>query len=258
VLNVDLSTVTTAADVVFGIGDPLSRIVHLDAQSGASADKHLDTLAYNSLLHRTYKVPVHSIVLLLRLQAQHPNLTGRVQYAARPGRCRMDFSYEVVRMWEVPVEKLLAGGLATLPLAVLGKLPETLGLEAGLAAVIQQMVDRLEREAPPNQADRLLTAAFVLTGLRLPRAVAFQLFQGVRSMRESDTYQAILEEGRGEGRAEGRVDELHRMLLRQGRKRFGDPDEETRQSLYAIQDPEHLEELGEHLLDVSSWDELLA
>jgi len=54
VLNVDLSTVTTAADVVFGLGDPLAEIVHLDAQAGASATKHLDTLAYNSLLYRTY------------------------------------------------------------------------------------------------------------------------------------------------------------------------------------------------------------
>jgi hypothetical protein len=41
-----------------------------------------------------------------------------------------------------------------------------LGLEAGLTAVIQQMVERLERQAPPNRADRLLTAAFVLTGCR--------------------------------------------------------------------------------------------
>ena len=133
-------------------------------------------------MYRTYQVPVHSIVLLLRREAQHANLTGAVQYAARPGRGKMDFGFEVVRLWEVPVEKLLAGGLATLPLAVLGKLPATLGLEAGLAAVMQQMVKRLEREAPPNQADSLLTAAFVLTGLRLPRAAAFQLFQGVRAV----------------------------------------------------------------------------
>jgi len=250
VLNVDLSTVTTAADIVFGVGDPLLEIVHLDAQSSAAADKHLDTLAYNSLLHRTYRVPVHSIVLLLRPQAQHANLTGSVQYAARPSRGRMDFGFEVIRLWEVPVEKLLAGGLATLPLAVLGKLPAALKLEDSLAAVIQQMVERLEREAPPNQADRLLTAAFVLTGLRLPRTAAFHLFRGVRAMRDSDTYQAILDEGR--------VDELHRTLLRQGRKRFGQPDEETRQAICGIQDPERLEGLSERLLDVSTWDELLA
>ncbi|MFO7906237.1 MAG: hypothetical protein R6U98_26505 [Pirellulaceae bacterium] len=53
-LNVDLSTVTTAADVVFGIGEPLAEILHLDAQASASATKHLDVLAYNALLHRAY------------------------------------------------------------------------------------------------------------------------------------------------------------------------------------------------------------
>jgi hypothetical protein len=89
-LNVDLSTVTTAADVVFGIGDPLAEILHLDAQAGPSATKHRDVLAYNALLHRQYRVPVRSIVLLLREQAVHPNMTGRVQYATRPERGRMD------------------------------------------------------------------------------------------------------------------------------------------------------------------------
>jgi predicted transposase YdaD len=260
-LNVDLSTVTTAADLVFGLGDPLLEIVHVDAQASASATKHLDTFAYNALLYRTYEVPVHSIVLLLRPEAQHANLTGAVQYAARPGRGKMDFSFEVIRLWEVPVEKLLTGGLATLPLAVLAKLPATLRLEDSLAAVIQQMAARLEQEAPPNQADRLLTAAFVLTGLRLPRTTAFQLFQGVRAMRESDTYQAILDEGREEGLEKGLekgLSALRRTLLRQGRKRFGEPDEETRQAIFALQEPEHLEALGERLLDVSTWDELLA
>ena len=36
-LNIDLSTVTTAADLVFGLGEPLQEIVHLDFQSSASA-----------------------------------------------------------------------------------------------------------------------------------------------------------------------------------------------------------------------------
>jgi len=170
----------------------------------------------------------------------------------------MDFSFEVIRLGKVPVDRLLAGGLATLPLAVLGELPETLGLDDGLAAVVRKMVERLEREAAPNEADRLLTAAFVLTGLRLPRTVAFELFRGVRSMRESDTYQAILDEGREEGREEGRVDELHRTLLRQGRRRFGEPDEETRQAILDIQELGRLEDLSERLLDVFTWDELLA
>jgi hypothetical protein len=251
-LNVDLSTVTTAADVVFGIGDPLTEILHLDAQAGASATKHLDVLAYNVLLHRKYGIPVHSSVLLLREQAAHPNMTGSVQYAARPERGRMDFGFEVIRLWEIPAEQLLRSSLVTAPLAVLGKLPETLGLTDGLAAVVRQLAERLEREAAGTQADRLLTAAYILTGLRLkaPDEVR-RLFQGASiAMRESVTYQAILEEGR--------VEELHRVILRQGRLRFGDADETVRHEIEAIRDIETLEELTDGLVTVSSWDELMA
>ena len=254
-LNVDLSTVTTATDVVFGIGDPMAEILHLDAQAGPSATKHLDVLAYNALLHRRYGVPVHSCVLLLRSQAGHPNMTRRVQYAARPERGKMEFGFEVIRLWEIPAEQLLRSSLATAPLSVLGKLPEALGLRDGLAAVVRQLAERLEREATGDQADRLLVAAYVLTGLRLkaPNEVR-QLFQGVSiAMRESVTYQAILDEGR----EEGRVEELHRMILRLGRRRFGEADEAIRQQIEAIRDIVVLEDLSERLVIVSSWDELI-
>lgn len=250
-LNVDLSTVTTAADVVFGIGHPLTEILHLDAQASASAMKHLDVLAYNALLHRAYQVPVHSTVLLLRQQAQHPNLTGRVQYAARPRRGKMDFRYELVPLWEIPADDLLQGAPATLPLAVLGRLPDTPPLADALAAVIKRLAKRLQQQTAGEQAERLLTAAYILTGLRLPKQDVNQLFRGVSTpMRESTTYQAILEEGR--------VDELHRMILRQGRERFGEADETFRQDIEAITDIDTLEELSLRLLKVSSWAELLS
>src|SRR6516165_1698853 len=76
-LNVDLSTVTTAADLILGLGDPLEEIIHLDFQSSAAAWKHADLMAYNSLLFAHYHVPVHTILLLLRPEAAHSNMSGR-------------------------------------------------------------------------------------------------------------------------------------------------------------------------------------
>src|SRR5262245_32294062 len=108
-LNVDLSTVTTAADLVIGIGDPLREILHLDWQSSANNDKDRDTMVYNALLHRQYRVPVHSILVLLRPSAAHSEVDGSISYAPRPGRGRMSFGYEVVRLWERPAEELLRG-----------------------------------------------------------------------------------------------------------------------------------------------------
>jgi hypothetical protein len=73
-------------------------------------------------------------------------------------------------------------------------------------------------------------------------------------MEESSTYQAII----AEGAAKGAAGEARRFLLLLGRKRFGAPDEQTRSALEAITDLKRLEQLGERLLDVESWEELLA
>lgn len=196
-------------------------------------------------------MPVHSIVVLLRPEAAHSNLNGTVAYTARPGRGKMDFGYEVVRLRDIPADQLLAGDLGLVPLAPLDKLPEGVALEDGLASVIQRLIERLQREAPPDQARRLLTAAYVLTGLRVPnKRAALQLFKGVRAMRESVTYQAILDEGR--------VEALQKTILRQGRELFGPPDEGTTAALTAIDDLDRLELLSVQLLGVKTWQELLA
>src|SRR5215468_8373242 len=65
-LNVDLSTVTTAADLILGLGEPLEEIIHFDFQSSAAAWKHADVMAYSALIYAHYHVPVHSVVILLR------------------------------------------------------------------------------------------------------------------------------------------------------------------------------------------------
>ncbi len=249
-LNIDLSTVTTATDLVFGIGQPLQEIVHLDFQSSASATKHADLLVYNALLFRQYLVPVHSIVILLRPQAAHANLHGAVAYAPRPGRGKMDYQYEPIRLWERPVAELLAGEVGVLPLALLGQLPAGVDPETGLAGVIQQVTDRLQREAPPEQVRRLLTAAYVLTGLRTSRNRARELFQGVRAMRDSDTYMAILDEGR--------VEQTKKLILRLGQKTLGAPEETVKATLAGLTDLDRLEHLLERLSEVKTWQELLA
>jgi hypothetical protein len=248
VLNVDLSTVTVAADLVVGLGDPLAEILHFEFQASAAAYKHLDVLAYQALLLRQYRVPVHSMVILLRPQATHSNMDGTIRYAARPGRGKMDFGYQVIPLWEWPAEDLLAGDLGTAPLALLGQLPVGVSLEAGLADIVNRLINRLLQEEP-EQARKLLTAAFVLSGLRIPRTQAKPLFRGVLAMRESDTYMAILDEGR--------EDEAKRILLRLGEKRLGPADEATRAQINALQNLDRLESLLDALDKANNWQELL-
>ena len=135
------------------------------------------------------------------------------------------------------------------PLAPLGNVSET-----GLPGLLRALDDRFTREAPADEAARLRVVTYTLLGLRYPPELVDRLMPGLQHMRDSATYQAILDEGRAEGRAEGE----QRLTLRLGTARLGPPDDRTRARIGAITDIEALESLGEQLLVASSWDELLA
>ena len=72
-------------------------------------------------------------------------------------------------------------------------------------------------------------------------------------MKESVTYQAILEEGEAIGKAE----EARRMLLLLGREQFGEPSAKIVALLDAVTDLGRLEALVIRLLHVKTWEELL-
>ncbi len=85
-------------------------------------------------------------------------------------------------------------------------------------------------------------------------------------MHESSAYDMIHDEGLAKGLATGRTEGLtegcikgeQRLLLRQGRKRFGQPDEATIAALHAIKDVDRLERLADAVIEVGSWQDLLA
>jgi len=82
-----------------------------------------------------------------------------------------------------------------------------------------------------------------------------RVLNALQMVKRSTTYQAILQDGR----TEGRIAEARRLLLRQGTKRFGEPDATTVATLEAIQDLDRLEALGKRILDfdIQDWDGLL-
>jgi hypothetical protein len=248
-LNVDLSRVTTATDLILGLGEPLAEIVQIDFQSNAAAWKHADLMVYHALLFAHYHVPVHTIILLLRPEAAHSNMNGLIRYAPRPGRGKMDFSYEVVRLWERPAEELLAGEVGVAPLAMLGRLPEGVSLEDGLAAVAKRVVERLVQEAPPDKVKKLLTEAYLLTGMRMRHDLAANIFRGVRAMHESETYLAILDEGQVKARRED--------ILEAGEERLGPPGESVTAQLSTIADLARLKRMVRRTATAASWQEIL-
>ena len=164
-------------------------------------------------------------------------------------------------MWELPLDELLRGALAALPLA-----PLTDEAADRLPDVIRSMEDRIQQEATASEADFLWTSTYLLMGVRYPLEQAEELLEGVIALEESVTYQAIIAKGEAKGRAEGRVEgqvigraeEARNWLLLLGRKRFGEPDAATVNALDTITELARLEQSGERLLEVETWIELLA
>jgi predicted transposase YdaD len=251
-LNLDLSTLSAATDVAFGFGDPLQEIVDLNFQSGPDATLAARLHLYNAAFHLRYSVPVRSVLVLLRPKADWGDLTGNLAYVA--GGKRLEFEYDVVRMWQQPVEPFLHGGLGLLPLAPLCRMPEDQPLADALREVVREIDRRLAQEAEHAQAVRLMTAAFILTGLRVAKETLAGIYDGVRIMHESTAYDVILEEGC----AKGELRASHRLLLRQGRQRFGPADAATEAALTSIQDLDRLERMADAVLTAASWPELLA
>lgn len=249
-LNVDLSTLSAAADVVLGLGDPLTSLVDLEFQSSRDADLSRRVLVYNTLLHQRFRLPVHSVVVLLRRAAEDSGLDGSVRYGADPSRGGLEFRFEVVRLWQRPVEELLTGAVATLPLATLGAPPAGLSMNELLPSVVRRLEERLRTETPPSVAAKLLTASLILTGLRLDISDVADLFRGVHGMEESTTYQWIMRQGAAR--------HLKELLLRLGRKKLGPPpDALVAVALDAVEDLGRLDRMIEAMPGVNTWIELL-
>jgi predicted transposase YdaD len=89
---------------------------------------------------------------------------------------------------------------------------------------------------------------------------------GIHGIEDSSVYQDIFAKGRAEGRAEGEargraegeVEEARKTLLRLGHKRLGPLDQSLEGRIAAIGDLDRLDDLIDRLLEVATWEELLA
>ncbi len=177
-------------------------------------------------------------------------MNGGRRRAAEPYRL---FRYQVIRVWELPVQSLLQGGLERLALA-----PVSAVGEAELPGLLRQMKQRVARMRDRGRLGRWWKAVYVLMGLRYDQVVVDQLLQGVLDMEESTTYQAIIRKGVAEGLAEGELREARKLLLGLGQTHFQTAaPAEVQARLEAMQDLSQLEQLFLRVTQVRSWDELL-
>ncbi len=242
VIDADTSTVSGGADKVLRICGPPDWILHVEFQSGPDRSlprrMHLD----NALLEDRHGLPVRSAVLLLAPKANLRGINGL--YECRfGGETYRTFHYRVVRLWQVPVGRLLDGDSGLLPLA---PLTDVRGDQ--IPGVIERMKARLSSGTAADAA-RMWTATYGLMGLRYSKALSSQLLEGVIAMEESVTYQAIIQKGR--------LQEARDFVLRLANHYLGDPPPEMLRALDSIKNRAQLEEVGVRMADLNSWEEVL-
>jgi hypothetical protein len=101
-LDADLSTITTEADKVLRADLPAPWLLHFELQSSQDAGLAQRLLRYDVLLTTRHDLPTHSAVILRRPAAA--GINGLVERALPEQAIYLTFRYQVVRLWEMPVE----------------------------------------------------------------------------------------------------------------------------------------------------------
>jgi len=250
VIDADIATVSGAADKVLRVAAISPYLLHVEFVAGHdSASLPAKLVVRNTLLTQRHDLRVRSAVILLAPGSDSPQLTGRLECSFPDEEPYLTFRYQVIRVWQLQPEPLLSGSVSLLPLAPICDVTAS-----ELPGIIKEMEKRLTGR---RQAEVVWSATYILLGLRHSRAIATELLRGVRSMKESTTYQAILEEGRSEGRSEGAVTEARKLLRLLGDDAFGVPDARTAAQIERLNDLERLELLLKRARSATSWKDLL-
>ena len=237
VLKTELSIEPIRADSVTFL-QLQGRLLHLEFQTKLESNPPLPLrmIDYWVRLYRLYRLPItQTIVLLLP-----PSEDTVIETAFIVENTRHE--YQVLRLWEQEPE-LFLNDPALLPLATLAATTDS---EALLRETAQR-VSQLEVE----RKQEVSTYTQILAGLKFEKALIQKIFrEGM--MRESVIYQDILEEGREEGRSQGELNLIIRLLTR----RFGAVDETVRSRIVTLP-LALLEDLGEALLDFAEIEDLI-
>ena len=157
-LNIELPGETLAVDQVFRVvlADGRQVILHIEFQGRRS---HLPMpwrmLEYISRLAQTYRLELLSVVFYVGRGAGADD-TGHHQVQSPTGSVTLLWQYEVIRLWQMPAEDLLALGRPAL-LALVGQTQV-----AQPEVVFPAVVARLRQEPDRERQRQLLTALLAL------------------------------------------------------------------------------------------------
>ncbi|MCJ2544612.1 DUF4351 domain-containing protein [Thermostichus vulcanus] len=254
ILKTELSVEPIRADFVsfLQVG---AQVLHLEFQTAPDPEMPLRMLDYYVRLRRQYRCEVLQIVLFLR---QTQSTWAHLDRLATDTTLHR---YRVVRIWEEPAKALLRDpGLWPLAILAGAKEPE---------ALLRQVAEEIQRWPNPQERANLAAYTYLLGGLRFEKELLQQLLRE-EVMRESVTYQALVEESERRGIQQGLTQGIQQGLtqgIQQGeaeltlrllRRKLGSLPEELETQIRSLP-VEHLEELSEALLefetlaDLTTW-----
>lgn len=221
-----------------------NQILHLEFQTVPYSNPPipLRMLEYKAILTRKYRLPIEQVVIFLKLTNSELVLQNQYQDNYTTHR------YRIIRMWEQnPAPLLVTPEL--LPLAALAQSdnPNTL---------LEQVAQEVAMIGEIEQRNNISACVFVLAGLRFEKKLIRQLFRE-DIMRESVTYQDILQQGVQQGVQQGMQRGEVAILQRQISRRFGELEPQLSEQIQRLDIPQ-LENLGEALLDFSNVADLAA
>jgi predicted transposase YdaD len=223
------------------LADGREVILHIEFQ-GPGSDKpmSLRLLEYGTRLALTYRdIPMRSVVLYLGGAGARD--TGEHVLYDPDGQVRMSWRYDVIRLWQLEAEALLALNRPAL-LALIGQTrirrPEQ---------TIPQAIAQVVQGTSGEQREHLLAELLLLCTDKEIAAMAEQIITRDYGLPETPMMRKLREQGREEGRATERVDMLLRLLT----WRCGPLDAATTARVQQL-DSARLLGLAEALLDFRS------
>jgi hypothetical protein len=245
VIDSDLSTISAEADKLLYIDDPQPWILHLEPQANWDGNLEKRLSWYNEIVSYKHDCLVHTVLVLLRREADSPRLTGEFVRQFEGDPAYRTFRYQVLRVWQMSANDLVNGSWGLFPLA-----PLCDDAKPQLPKLLERMAKRLQAEASDRQQMALLwEATAILSDMRYDASVFLPLMQKVMTMIKLDDLRM------GDWFA---ARTLRKTILRLGRKKFREANESEVAHLEAIEDLDKLSVLSERLLDANSWQELLS
>jgi hypothetical protein len=153
----DIGTIVSGAtDKLFRVHDDPEYLLHLDFESGHfRSDLPLRLKLYNSVFEYRHQRVVLSVPVLLSPAADSPQWNGLLERGLPAEAPVSTLRYEVIRVWEVPVDQVLNGGVGTLALAPISNVDQ-----ADLRRVIGRMKERLSGPKRPRRAADIWAATY--------------------------------------------------------------------------------------------------